>query len=67
MVKIVEWPEDANSPIGEVIDVLGKAGENNAEINAIMAEFGLPYKYPQKFYNLPKADRDAVVAFINAI
>ncbi len=52
VVKIVEWPEDANSPIGEVIDVLGKAGENNAEINAIMAEFGLPYKYPQ---NVEKA------------
>lgn len=47
VVKIVEWPEDANSPVGEVVDVLGKAGENNAEINAIMAEFGLPYKYPQ--------------------
>ncbi len=52
VVKIVEWPEDANSPVGEVIDVLGKAGENNAEINAIMAEFGLPYKYPQ---NVEKA------------
>ncbi len=52
VVRIVEWPEDANSPIGEVIDVLGKAGENNAEINAIMAEFGLPYKYPQ---NVEKA------------
>ena len=47
VVRIVEWPDDANSPIGEVVDVLGKAGSNNAEINAIMAEFGLPYKYPQ--------------------
>ncbi len=52
VVKVIEWPEDANSPIGEVIDVLGAAGENNAEINAIMAEFGLPYKYPQ---NVEKA------------
>ncbi|MCQ2290649.1 MAG: ribonuclease R [Muribaculaceae bacterium] len=52
VVKIIEWPEDANSPIGEVIDVLGEAGSNNAEINAIMAEFGLPYKYPQ---NVEKA------------
>ena len=47
VVKIVEWPEDANSPIGEVVDVLGVAGENNAEIHAILAEFGLPYKYPE--------------------
>lgn len=52
VVRIMEWPEDANSPIGEVIDVLGEAGSNNAEINAIMAEFGLPYKYPQ---NVEKA------------
>ena len=47
VVKIVDWPEDANTPIGEVVDVLGKAGENNAEIHAILAEFGLPYKYPE--------------------
>ena len=47
VVKIVDWPEDANSPIGEVVDVLGVAGENNAEIHAILAEFGLPYKYPE--------------------
>ena len=47
VVKIVEWPEEANSPIGEVVDVLGMAGENNAEIHAILAEFGLPYKYPE--------------------
>ena len=47
VVRIVEWPQEANSPIGEVVDVLGKAGENNAEIHAILAEFGLPYKYPE--------------------
>ena len=46
VVRIVEWPEDAGSPTGVVEDVLGKAGENNAEIHAILAEFGLPYKYP---------------------
>ncbi len=47
VVRIVDWPEDANTPIGEVEDVLGDAGENNAEIHAILAEFGLPYKYPE--------------------
>ena len=52
VVRIIEWPENANSPIGEVVDVLGEAGSNNAEINAIMAEFGLPYVYPQ---NVEKA------------
>ncbi len=47
VARIIEWPQDANSPIGEVVDVLGRAGENNAEIHAILAEFGLPYKYPE--------------------
>ena len=47
VVRIIEWPEGSNSPIGEVVDVLGKAGENNAEIHAILAEFGLPYRYPE--------------------
>lgn len=47
VVRIVDWPEEANTPIGEVVDVLGNAGENNAEIHAILAEFGLPYKYPE--------------------
>ena len=47
VAKIIDWPEDANTPIGEVVDVLGVAGENNAEIHAILAEFGLPYKYPE--------------------
>ncbi len=46
VVKITEWPENSKSPIGKVIDVLGKKGDNNAEMHAILAEFGLPYKYP---------------------
>ncbi|MDR3266434.1 MAG: ribonuclease R [Tannerella sp.] len=47
VVKIIEWPENAKNPIGEVIDILGVAGENNAEMHAILAEFGLPYIYPE--------------------
>ncbi len=46
VVKVVEWPDKAKNPIGQVIDVLGKAGENNTEMHAILAEFGLPYVYP---------------------
>ncbi|MDE5941969.1 MAG: ribonuclease R [Muribaculaceae bacterium] len=46
IVRITSWPDDAKNPRGEVIDILGKAGENNAEIHAILAEYGLPYKYP---------------------
>lgn len=47
IVRIVDWPERAKNPIGEVVDVLGFAGENDTEIHAILAEFGLPYKYPE--------------------
>lgn len=47
IVRITEWPDDQQSPFGTVEDVLGKTGENNTEMHAILAEFGLPYKYPQ--------------------
>ena len=47
VVKIVEWPDKAKNPIGQVIDILGKAGDNNTEMHAILAEFGLPYVYPE--------------------
>ena len=47
IVRIMEWPEGAKNPLGEVVDVLGKAGDNNAEMHAILAEYGLPYKYPE--------------------
>ena len=46
VVKIIEWPKDAKNPVGKVIDILGKTGENNAEMHAILAEYGLPYVYP---------------------
>ena len=47
VVKITEWPENAKNPFGQVIDILGKAGENTAGMHAILAEYGLPYTYPQ--------------------
>ena len=51
VVKIIEWPSDSKSPIGKVIDILGKQGENNAEMHAILAQYGLPYSYPEKVEN----------------
>ncbi len=47
IVRVTEWPEKAKNPIGQVIDILGKAGDNTTEMHAILAEFGLPYIYPQ--------------------
>jgi len=48
VVRIVEWPTRSKNPIGEVVDVLGEVGDNNTEMNAIMAEYGLPYTYPEE-------------------
>ena len=48
VVKITQWPSKENKNIaGEVIDVLGKSGDNNVEMHAILAQYGLPYKYPK--------------------
>lgn len=46
VVKLLDWPLESRNPIGKVIDILGKNGENNAEMNAILVEYGLPYVYP---------------------
>ncbi|MBR1889671.1 MAG: ribonuclease R [Alloprevotella sp.] len=48
LVEITSWPQDAKSPIGKVKDIFGSTGNNDAEMNAILAEFELPYRYPQK-------------------
>ncbi|WP_460893753.1 ribonuclease R [Rufibacter soli] len=48
LVHITEWPDDpSKSPTGEITRVFGPAGEHNAEIHAIMAEFGLPFEFPE--------------------
>lgn len=47
VVKITEWPDNAKNPIGKVIDILGQSGDNNTEMHAILAEYGLPYSYPK--------------------
>jgi ribonuclease R len=48
VVKLSGWEPNLKNPVGEVIDVLGEKGDNNAEMHAILAEFGLPYKYPKE-------------------
>ena len=47
VVRVAEWPDDAKNPIGQVIDILGRAGDNTTEMHAILAEYGLPYSYPE--------------------
>ena len=53
IVDIIEWPVDDRNPVGKVSRVLGPAGENNAEIHSIMAEFDLPFEFP------PEVEKEA--------
>lgn len=48
LVEMLEWPEKEDSPIGKVIKVLGMPGEHNTEIHSILAQYGLPYDFPQE-------------------
>ncbi len=55
VVRITDWPEHQKNPVGEVIEVLGMPGDNDTEMNAIMAEYELPVKFPANVLKL--ADR----------
>ncbi|HPW90323.1 MAG TPA: ribonuclease R [Paludibacteraceae bacterium] len=48
IARITEWEDKNKNPIGEIVDVLGNVGDNDTEMHAILAEFGLPYKYPEE-------------------
>ncbi|MBR9915155.1 MAG: RNB domain-containing ribonuclease [Algicola sp.] len=48
LVSLEDWPEKADSPYGKVLKVLGKPGEHNTEIHAILAEYGLPMEFPHE-------------------
>ncbi len=47
IARITTWDDEEKNPKGEVIDILGVTGENTTEMHAILAEFGLPYRYPE--------------------
>lgn len=48
VVRVTQWPdEERKSPVGEVVDILGQTGDNDVEMNTILAQYGLPYKYPK--------------------
>ena len=50
VVELIKW-EDTKSPQGKIIKVLGDSGDNNAEMNSIMFEYGLPVEFPQEVIN----------------
>ncbi|MFD1186173.1 ribonuclease R [Pontibacter rugosus] len=63
LVKITEWPDKPDkNPTGEVIRVFGPAGENEAEIHSIMAEFGLPFEFPETVEEEAESISDKITA-----
>ncbi len=47
-VSLEDWPDGAKNPIGKIIHILGEQGENNTEMNAILAEYGFPLSFPSE-------------------
>ncbi|WP_422349576.1 ribonuclease R [Flagellimonas sp.] len=54
VVALGNWPDDAESPYGEVLEILGKPGEHNTEIHSILAEYGLPHEFPYEVEQFAK-------------
>ena len=48
VAEVVDWPDGADSPFGKIVDILGLPGEHEVEIHAILAEYGLPAKFPDE-------------------
>lgn len=48
VIEVISWAEEGKKPEARVIEILGKAGENEAEIHSIMAEFDLPFRFPEE-------------------
>lgn len=59
-VKLIDWPEGAKSPIGKITQILGFQGENNTEMNAILAEYGFPLAFPDEVENETKEIADTI-------
>ncbi len=62
IAHISEWPEGAKNPIGKIIHVLGKQGDNNVEMNAILADFGFPLAFPKDVEEAAEAISETIPA-----
>ncbi len=62
IAKLTEWPEHSNNPFGEIVQVLGKPGDNDVEMQSILSEYNFPLSFPKEvekeadkiIYNLTK-------------
>ena len=62
VVRLTDWPMYNASPQGEIMEILGKSGENDTEMHAILAEFGLPTRYPEELEQLADKIEETIPA-----
>ncbi len=55
IARIVEWPRNVKNPVGEIVEVLGREGDHETEMHAILAEYGLPYAFPPEIEKAAEA------------
>lgn len=60
IIEVTSWSQDDKKPEAKIVEVLGKAGENEAEIHSIMAEFDLPFRFPEKVLAESKGIEDSI-------
>lgn len=62
IAKLTEWPRNAKNPFGEVVEILGNQGDNDTEMHAILAEFGLPFKFNEEVEEAAARINDRITA-----
>ena len=62
IVEVIDWGDGEDNPEAKVVEILGKAGENDAEIHSIMAEFGLPFRFPEAIEREAKKIDEGITA-----
>jgi ribonuclease R len=60
IARISEWPRDVKNPVGEVVEVLGQKGEHETEMHAILAEYGLPFVFPEDVIRAAEAVTESI-------
>lgn len=60
LVRVIDWPEGERLPHGELLDILGKAGDNDTEMHAILAEFDLPYRFEREVLRVANSIEEGI-------
>jgi ribonuclease R len=62
IVRITDWPMNMKNPYGEIVEILGKPGVHEVEMHAILAEFELPYRFPEELDQLAEKISDKIIS-----